>query len=35
MTTINEKLQVAAEDSFRNGLKNYSKGQVGTVQLKV
>ena len=25
MTTINEKLQVAAEDSFRRGLKNYSK----------
>ena len=25
MTTINEKLQVAAEDSFRKGLRNYSK----------
>ena len=25
MTTINEKLQVAAEDSFRKGLRDYSK----------
>ena len=38
MTTINEKLQVAAEDSFRRGLRNYSKrsGWSGPIEnLKV